>query len=156
MTKVVYCLPKPNNKGYCYEFTTVGGTDNIQTPLQVTVYHELDYETMIPSLREPNTYFIVDPGQTNVCCNSPDAFMAKVIIVTSPTKSIHWGITLSKFCKRRGWNSGGLSIYMAVWNYNELECARSVFSSKSNIMTKDVLRKRYNEVGGVPLQLFLQ
>jgi hypothetical protein len=111
------------------------------------VYPAQAFSSGVPSLKDPSTYYIVDPGKFKGSCDPDDDFLPKVIIVASPD-SKHWGG--SDFYKDRGGKFGVLRVF-PVWELRELLQARQVLG---RTMTAQQVVDRYGQVGGVPRHIF--
>jgi hypothetical protein len=139
---VVYHVRSQSKNRFVYEFIPgLAGT------IASNVYPEQNWETTIRSLKDPSTYYIVDPGKFNGSCDPDDDFLPKVIIVASPD-SKHWGG--SEFYKTRDGGKGVLKFF-PVWELNEILEARQVVGPK---MTVEEVEMRYGHVGGVPRDIF--
>jgi hypothetical protein len=143
----VYRVRTGNNDGWIYEFIpgpVVGGNGG---PVAANVYPEHAFASGIASLKDPATYYVVDPGQTKDNCNPEANFRPKVINVTSPDPR-HWGG--GEFFKRRGSVNGELKIF-PLWELEELLRARPVLGPQLSVAE---VKNRYYQVGGVPRQVF--
>jgi Retrotransposon hot spot protein len=155
---VVYLIRRPRRDGYYFEFIPRVGENNIETRIDVNVYHEIE-RNKIASLECMETYFIVDPGKTNDDCDEGSDFRPKVIIVSSPDEK-HWGG--SEFEKERGGVEGFFK-YMPVWELRDLLFAAPYLSDNDPIL-QDLLNSpcklnqeildRYRIFGGVPRHIF--
>jgi hypothetical protein len=141
---VVYHMRAPRDAGWMYEFIP-GSNDG--DPVTANVYPEQAFKSGVPSLREPSTFYVVDPGKTTDSCDPSSLFRPKVIIVASPD-SKHWGA--NEFRKERADLEGVIKVY-PVWELEELLQARQFFRRK---MTIEEIEKRYLQVGGVPRHIF--
>jgi Retrotransposon hot spot protein len=125
------------------------------------VYPETTDVDDIPSLRNPESLYILDPGQTLDNCNPVSVYLkARVILVSSPD-SRHWGD--SSFSKRNddfGQAKGGIFLAYPIWTLNELLLARSILNKKlegvegATPLTENDVHDRFNKVGGVPRNVF--
>ena len=161
---VVYVINSAKMLNWYYEFIP----DSETTQISVRVYPEQDHLLRIPSLENPNTYYIVDPGNTDTSCYPGDNFEPKVIIVTSPN-SRHWGG--GGFLKRRD-PITGFFMFCPLWTLHELVTARYFLArttatkgdSQGQTTQENVVRDppldvkeiegRYRIVGGVPRHIF--
>jgi hypothetical protein len=146
---VVYLVRTKKELGYYYEFlpAKVGSF----TSINVSVYPEKTEYTSIASLKDPLTFYVVDPGKTKDDCCLDNEFIAKFILVSSPDEC-HWGG--SDFQKERG-NVPGTFRYYPVWSLEELLEARPTLNlSRERKLTIDEVTQRYREVGGVPRHVF--
>jgi hypothetical protein len=141
---VVYHVRMVERDGWYYEFTP--GPGNGDTVL-TNVYPEQTLKSRIPSLCDPSTYYVVDPGNTQGTCNPSEHFLPRVIIVTSPD-STHWGGTT--FFKDRDDVTGVLKVF-PLWELHELLQARPYLGG--NVPVAEVAN-RYRQVGGVPRHVF--
>lgn len=139
---VVYRVRSEDKDEWIYEF--VPGPDGRVT---ANVYPELAFKSGIQSLKDPSTFYVVDPGDTTDTCNPSPRFRPKVIIVASPD-SKHWGA--NQFTKKRAGLKGVIKVY-PVWELDELLIARPYLGSA---MTDDQVQDRYRHVGGVPRHVF--
>jgi hypothetical protein len=103
---VVYRVRAPEDSGWIYEF--VPGS-NERDPITANVYPEQAFKSGVPSLREPSTFYVVDPGGTTDTCDPSPRFRPKVIIVSSPD-SKHWGA--NEFCKERADLEGVIKVIL--------------------------------------------
>lgn len=93
---VVYHVRTTSKDGWIYEFVPgLADDDSVTT----SVYPEQTLLSDIELLNKPDTYYVVDPGNTTDNCNPPAAFRPKVIIVAAPDAR-HWGG--DRFFQRRG------------------------------------------------------
>jgi hypothetical protein len=141
---VVYHVRTVRNSGWVFEF--IPGSEG-GASVTANVYSERTWDVTIPSFRDPSTYYVVDPGDTDDTCNPPVLFLPKVIIVTSPD-SKHWGGTT--FFKARDDVRGVLKVY-PLWELDELLQARPYLGR--NVSVAEV-KERYFDVGGVPGHVF--
>jgi hypothetical protein len=139
---VVYHVRSVAGNRFVYEFVPgpAGG-------VVANVYPEQGWEFAIPSLYDPSTYYVVDPGIYEASCNPDVEFLPNVIIVTSPD-SKHWGG--SEFFKDRDDVTGVLKVY-PLWELDELLQARPYLGR--NVSVAEV-KERYFQVGGVPRHVF--
>ena len=153
---VVYVVKSDLNENWYYEFIP-------EYPGKVDLLR-------IPSLKNPNTYYIVDSGDKDTSCNPGYLFEPKVIIVPSPN-SKHWGG--KEFSKLRG-NNKGFFMFCPLWTLHELVTARHFFArttategdSQGQTTQENVVRdprldvkeiqRRYRIVGGVPRHIFCE
>jgi hypothetical protein len=140
---VVYLIRSEKNNSWHYEFVPNEGDSSIAA----NVYRENLDESDIPSLRDPSTYYIVDPGKTKNSCDPSDTFVPKVILIASPDER-HWGE--SEFRKRRESVLGAFKIY-PPWSLDELLPAREEFKI---LLTREEIIERYRLFGGVPRNIF--
>ena len=142
---VVYIRRSVDLDSWYYEFipTSAGYTVNVY-PEETTKYRDF------PSLEEPSSYYVVDPGESKVSCSPIADFSARVIIISSPNDR-HWGE--EEFEKQRA-DQIGVFHYYPVWNLTELLCGLGHFPTNITLSPQQ-LAERYREVGGVPRNLFL-
>jgi hypothetical protein len=133
---VVYHIRAPNNVGWFYVIISRDGWYN------VNVYPEWIPKDAIPQLKQATTYYIVDPGETKLCCNPAPRFLPKVIIVASDDER-HWGSGFTKY--RLG--GEGVFLHYPVWSLEELVAARPIIAPE---LAETALAKRYRLFGGVP------
>jgi hypothetical protein len=116
MKRTVVFLLRSNIKlNWYYAFTP---TPHMPSPYSCQIYPEATVPSDIPSLQDPESFYIVNPGKTNDS-SDPDAIEAKLIIVTSPN-SKHWGG--SSFAKENDDlqnQAGGLFVYYPIWSLDE-------------------------------------
>ena len=149
---VVYLIRAKRTAGWYYEFKRVATSNvdavNVAVEVEVNVYPETLPYFEIDSLRNPSTYFVVDPGVTKDDCVPDHLFLAKVILVSSPDEG-HWGE--SEFSKRRD-KVEGFFKYFPLWSLEELQSAQPTIGQA---LTKGVrIEDRYRQVGGVPRHVF--
>jgi hypothetical protein len=137
---VAYHVRSEKLHHWVYIFTPT----DIATTFKVEIIHEKVFQTWM--IDTPNTFYVVDPGQTKDNCNLADDFTGKVIIVASPDER-HWGG--SDFFK--GDNGIGYFLIYPIWTLNELIYASPYISSTIN---EKEIESRYTKVGGVPRHIF--
>jgi hypothetical protein len=138
---VVYHIRTNAGKGWIYEFVSKDGA------YEVDVYRERELYS-IPSIKFDSAYYIVDPSETWDSCNPAFAFLAKVIIVTSPTETHLGG---SEFGKYRD-GIRGVPRYYPVWSEEELWAAWPLLGR--HVEDEDAFLERYRLFGGVPGRFF--
>ena len=77
---VVYLIRTEDKSSWYYEFIPHSNVRKVT----INVYPEALTKNTIPSLKCPDTYYIVDPGRSKDNCDPPANFQAKVILVPSP------------------------------------------------------------------------
>lgn len=132
-TTVLYHI-KSSSGGWIYEFGLFG----------VDVYPSSELYS-IPSLRSPDTFYIVDPGNSNTNCDPGPLFPPKTIIISCPN-AIHWGA--NEFSKLRN-NTVGRFLYMPMWTLTELLETRLVLSDRSQ-PSQSTITYRFDVFGGIP------
>jgi hypothetical protein len=137
---VVYLGRTEDKTSWYYEFTP--GSDDV--PI---VYPEYRRSNEIMSLKDPNTTFIVDAGDTKDSCLPKPDFKPRFILVSSPD-SRHWGE--SAFMKRRG-DVMGAFLHYPVWELDELLQARRIAKPTLSVENVNAL---YRNFGGVPRHVF--
>ena len=115
--------------------------------IDVQVFPEDKFKHKKPEFNNPSIYYVVDPGDTEDCCNPSINYKGKVIIVTSPDDRL-WGGTAFKK-KRR---VSGTFRYYPAWEMHELLAARIFFG---NTLSEEDIRDRYEKVGGISRNIFL-
>jgi len=121
-----------------------------EIPYTVNVYPEESNGPFdFPSLEEPSTYLVVDPGTSNDSCDPEEDFLARVIIISSPNEK-HWGA--NEFSKHRG-SQSGVFHYFPLWNLTDVLSGMDGFDSAVRLSPQQ-LADRYRQVGGVPRHLF--
>ena len=114
------------------------------------IYPESTKQTEIDALYDPNTYFIVDPGETKTNCDPEGDVAARVIIVASPDER-HWGG--SAFTKRTELgNSGGMFRYFPPWTMAELIGGSKELRRAE--VTEEQVANLFQTFGGIPRQVF--
>lgn len=141
---VVYHVRTKRSDGWFYEFKQSSEYEDCVIP---TAYSEQTLPSNIPLLSDPETYYVVDPGDTTDSCAPSATFLPKVIIVAAPDER-HWGG--SKFFTRRGRAHGKLKVF-PVWELDELLQARPILGPT---MSDEDVENRYSQVGGVPRDIF--
>jgi hypothetical protein len=141
---VVYLLRTKANNNWYYEFTL---TPQASMPYSCQIYPEATVPSDIPSLKDPESFFIIDPGSTTDS-SDPEALEAKLIIVSSPN-SKHWGG--GSFSKIGPGYYGGTFMYYPIWSLDELLAAQSILNKE---LTELAVRQRYFNIGGVPRHIF--
>jgi hypothetical protein len=140
---VVYLIRTKKEESWYYEFVPNKSDSTIAS----NVYPENVAKGEILCLRDPSTYYIVDPGETKDSCNPPGDFLPKYILIASPDER-HWGE--SEFDKRRDDVRGCFKLY-PIWSLKELLLARKEFEDD---LTEDDINERYRLFGGVPRYIF--
>jgi hypothetical protein len=131
---VVYLVLSQDKKKWYYEFT----------PSTTAVFRERGLGEDVASLNDPMTYYVVDLGDTDDNCSSPD--FAKFLLVSFPDDR-HCGGT--NFLKEWG-NVPGTFRYYPVWSFEELSEARPILNRRrGRNLDIDEVARRYREVGGV-------
>lgn len=138
---VVYLIRSDEKVKWYYEFKY----DKQRETYATEVYPEYIQYFNIRSLRDPSTYYVVDPGNTISNCNPETDFQPKVILVTSPDKR-HWGG--SQFYNERD-GVAGSNQYFPLWTLNEVLTAQPILGR-----TDDEIEQRYRQFGGVPRHIF--
>lgn len=141
---VVYLIRTNKVNGWYYEFTPDAKSNDRYT---VNVYPEATNIAHIESLKNPLTYYVVDPGKTKDSCDQEDTFVAKTIIVASPDDG-HWGF--SEFDKVRD-DVEGFFKYFPLWSREELLNAGRILEPT---FTEAQIEQRYEQCGGVPRYVF--
>jgi hypothetical protein len=149
---VVYRIRGNEKGGWVYEFTPTQAKAETTFSVKVNVIREKDfaYNTVfsLNYFKEgaPN-YYVVDPGETKDSCSPDRNFKGRFILVSSPDEG-HWG--RNQFGKQKG-TSGGLFRIFPLWNLKELLSARQYLKAD---MSADEVEQRYDQVGGVPGNVF--
>jgi hypothetical protein len=142
---VVYRVRSEDDDEWVYEF--IPAESSYGDPVTANVYPAQAFSSGVPSLSEPSTFYVVDPGKFKGSCDPSNTFRPKVIIVASPD-SKHWGA--HEFYKKRDGMKGVLKFF-PVWELHEILQARPVLGPT---MTAEHVADRYNHVGGVPRDIF--
>mmetsp|Transcript_11453 Transcript_11453/g.16314 ORF Transcript_11453/g.16314 Transcript_11453/m.16314 type:complete len:263 (+) Transcript_11453:1872-2660(+) len=105
---VVYKYRTPDNTGYYIQFkpetssaesgetmknsssSETGDRHNSIPKVEIHLFPEDTKTSEIPSLLDPETYYIVNPGKTKTSCDPGPFVVCRVIIVASPDEQ-HWG-----------------------------------------------------------------
>jgi hypothetical protein len=146
---VVFRLRTISQSSFVYVFTT----STIDGTVDINVNVIKENKLKILDINKPNTYYVVDPGETKVNCNLDHDFDGKVIIVASPDDR-HWGA--SEFSKERD-NRRGNFLYYPVWNIHELVAVASMKHlnyKEAVFIDEQEIRRRYIRFGGVPRHIF--
>lgn len=141
---VVYLYRTPDKSNHYIQLTPQPGTDNVA----VEHFPETTAATDIPALRNKETYYIVDPGQTKENCNPEGGVMGRVIIVASPDER-HWG---SGFPKKEPGRDPGMFRYFPPWTLAQLKA--SVEHIASLDMTADDIERLFSLFGGIPRMVY--
>jgi hypothetical protein len=99
------------------QYVQLTPSDDDDVQVQVQLFPESTKQTEIDALYDPETYFIVDPGQTKPSCNPEGDVAARVVIVASPDER-HWGA--NAFSKKDHIGNGGMFRYFPHWSLVEL------------------------------------
>jgi hypothetical protein len=94
-TTVVYVQHSVDKDLHYVQLTPSNDDDDVQ--VQVQLFPESTKKSTIDALYDPETYFIVDPGQTEANCDPEGDVYARVVMVASPDER-HWGA--NAFSKR--------------------------------------------------------
>jgi hypothetical protein len=149
---VVYKYRTEDETGYYVQFTpppTSTDEDGQMQDVGIEVYPEQTKSADIPSLLDPETYYVVDPGKTKTSCNPGPFVVCRVIIVASPDER-HWGG--SGFTKDEETALGGEIRYFPAWTLPQLEIA-SMQLSNVQFQAGEVA-ELFSIFGGVPRQVF--
>ena len=138
---VVYRL---RTEDYFWEFAW-----NDEGGYVVNVHPEKDGIRGVNSLKEPSTFYIVDPGSTSDSCLPKTSLKARTIIVSSPNER-HWGG--NEFDKLRD-DVIGTFRYFPLWDLHEILMAQPYLSS--TVITGEEVEARFRVVGGVPRHIIL-
>eukprot|EP00736_Rhodelphis_marinus_P008779 Rmarinus@m.14777 len=114
---VVFLRRTITKRDVYYQFTP--SSSGAAGVVDVDVFPETCQPEDIRSMKDPNTFYIVDPGMTKDSCNPSATVKAHVIICSSPDSS-HWGG--SEFAKMRHdeVTRGGRFYYYPIWSLHEL------------------------------------
>jgi energy-coupling factor transporter ATP-binding protein EcfA2 len=140
---VVYLSRTMLSESWYYQFIPLADGE-----VEVHVFPEKLTPAQIPSLLNPGTFYLVDPGKTKDSCDPSELVKAHVIINASPDDR-HWGE--SEFGKGRGDALGGVFLYYPLWRCSELLAAARVIAPGQS--TEETL-KRFWKFGGVPRHVF--
>ena len=105
----------------------------------------------VKSLRDPSTYYIVDPGASTKDCLPPTSVVAQTIIVSSSDDSDCWG--RREFTKGRNDVYGIFRIF-PTWDLEELLLARPYL--QRTVLTDQEVEERFRLVGGFPRHIFAE
>jgi hypothetical protein len=152
---VIYHVRSLNLGNWVYEFTPVQESEEGPITVKVNVIQEnvflyQDIKSLSQNEKPPN-YYVVDPYKTKDNCDIDDAnkaFTGKFILVSSPD-SCHWGG--SEFEKVEETSGQGVFLYFPLWDLDELLAACPYIN---NDISDDEVKQRYQEVGGVPRNVF--
>lgn len=117
--------------------------------VQIHLFPESTKQTEIDALYDPETYFIVDPGQTKTNCNPEGDVAARVVIVASPDER-HWGG--NAFSKKDEIGNGGMFPYFPHWSFTELLAGSSELRTVS--FAHGQIARLFRVFGGIPRQVF--
>jgi hypothetical protein len=140
---VVYLSRTVSNESWYYQFIPLADGE-----VEVHVFPEKLTPAQIPSLRDPDTYYLVDPGMTKDSCDPSEHDKAHVIINASPDER-HWGE--SEFAKDRIGFLGGVFRFYPLWKCWEVLAAAPFIAPHH---TEDMTLARFREFGGVPRHVF--
>ena len=112
---VVFLVRTESRESWYYQF--VPERNGNVTTVTTTLFSEGMHPSDIPSLLDPETYYIVDPDMTQDSCNPSAMVTAKVIINASPD-SRHWGN--NEFGKKRDAPPSGVFRYYPLWSLVEV------------------------------------
>ena len=142
---VVYLYRTPEKSNHYIQMTPQKrGTDNVA----VEHFLETTAATNIPALRNRETYYVVDPGQTKDHCNPEGGVMGRVIIVASPDER-HWG---SGFPKKEPGRDPGMFRYFPPWTLPQLKA--SVEHIAGLDMVTDDIERLFSLFGGIPRMVY--
>jgi hypothetical protein len=152
---VVYRIRSLNLGKWVYEFTPVQESEEGPITVKVNAIREnvFLYQDMksLSQKEKPPNYYIVDPYKTKDNCDIDDedgSFKGRFVLVSSPD-SCHWGG--SEFEKVEETSGQGVFLYFPLWDLDELLAARPYIN---NDISDDEVKQRYQEVGGVPRNVF--
>ena len=141
---VVYLHRTTDGSGYYIQFTP-----QEEGQIDVELIPEKTSPSEIPSLYDPETYYVVDPGKTKTSCDPAPMVAARVIIIASPDDR-HWGG--SAFEKNDQSGLGGYLLYFPSWTLPQLEAGSSELSG---VQFQDgEVAELYSIFGGVPRHVF--
>jgi hypothetical protein len=147
---VVHVMKTPKETSWYYEFTKNEGV------ISTSLHPESQPPEMIPSLRNENTYYVVDPGDFETSVNPSSDVCAKVIINASPD-SKHWG---NYYGKDGGGRRLGEFRYYPLWSLEELIAAAPYIAPQklklpsSPTALREWVMARFRRYGGVPRDIF--
>jgi hypothetical protein len=141
---VVYLLRTSDGSGYYIQFSP-----SEDGQVDIELIPEKTSPTDIPSLYDPESYYLVDPGKTKTSCDPAPMVAARVIIVTSPDER-HWGG--SAFEKNDQTGLGGYFLYFPSWNLPQLEAGSDELSGVQ--FRNGEVAALYAIFGGVPRHIF--
>lgn len=146
---VVYKERTEDDTGYYVEYTPSKEIPH-GPQVNIEVYPEETKSAEIPSLLEPETYYVVDPGVTKTSCNPGPFVVSRVIIVASPDER-HWGG--SGFMKDTNTGLlGGEIRYFPAWTLPELQAASAKLSNVQ--FENGQVAELHSIFGGIPRQVF--
>ena len=150
---VVYHIRTTDKSRWVYEFIP-NRKDVSHNPygIEVKVTPESKFQVALtPTLVDDiKSYYIVDPGTTvDSSCIPDDQVRCRVVLIASPNERL-WGGR--NFTMLRGGKSSGTFLYYPTWNISELLSSYPLMipSTNKETMTRDVIKNRYYEVGGIP------
>ena len=141
---VVYLYRTPDKSNHYIQMTPQRGNNNVA----VDHFPETTASTDIPVLRNKETYYIVDSGQTKENCNPEGGVMGRVIIVASPDER-HWG---SGFPKKEPGRDPGMFRYFPPWTLPQLKA--SVAHIASLDIVPDHIERLFSLFGGIPRMVY--
>jgi hypothetical protein len=150
-TSVVYHIRTTDKSRWVYEF--IPNTKDVEYPynIEVKVIQENEFNPALTPTLVDNTksYYIVDSGTTfDGNCNPDQQIQCRVVLITSPDER-QWGGT--SFTMLRGGKTSGTFLYYPSWTLPELLLSHSLMIPSTNdSLTNDMVRERFNEVGGIP------
>ena len=141
---VVYLHRTADGSGYYIQFSP-----SEEGQFDTELIPEKTSPTEIPSLYDPESYYLVDPGKTETTCDPAPMVAARVIIVASPDES-HWGG--SDFEKNDQTGLGGSFLYFPSWDLPQLEAGSNELSGVQ--FQNGQVAALYAVFGGVPRHVF--
>jgi hypothetical protein len=131
---VVYLHRSLDHSGYYYEFTSSCSADGTPHVECTQAYPESQSPAHIPSLLDPNNFYVVDPGKTKDSCDPSDVVTASVIMVPS-LDNRHWNG--NEFVKGHHKGHGGVIVCNSIWSLEELLAAQPYMFP--DLTTDDIL-----------------
>lgn len=143
---VVYLQCSVHLDGYYIQFSP---SKEIDGEIDIQLIPETKRPANIPSLNEPDTYYVVDPGKTKTSCDPSHLVAARVIIVASPDDR-HWGG--NAFEKNDQSHFGGYILYFPSWDLPQLKAASNELPNGT--FQRGEVEELFSIFGGVPRQVF--
>ena len=142
MAKTVTVLKRRlKEDGWYYQL--VPGDDGSVT---CSVYPEKNPVALVPTMGDPESFLIVDPGQTKTSCNFVESISAKLIIVPSPD-SRHWGG--NEFTKTRTdlRVEAGQFVYVPAYTLPQLLVVVPHLQGAEGLLPREI-KERFYHLGG--------
>jgi len=132
---------------YCQFVPTADGSR-----VTTTLFSEETKPSDIPSLRDPKTYYVVDPEKTKDSCD-PSLFVKAKVIINSSPNPMHWGD--NEFTKARDSTRGGCFRVYPLWTLPEMRAAAPLVLDTCN-PDLAMISQRFYRHGGTARIVFAE